>query len=133
MSATTAETGRSGRRRSRGAVESSTSARAWGKTALLAVIFLWCLFPFFWLIMTSFKVQGALNSPNLFDGPFGLANYRNVFNQDFHLNLRNSLAIATMTTEWTSCSRRSTAGGRSSSRYASQCSMAASRRGNAAW
>lgn len=97
MSATTAGTGRS-RRRSRGAVESSTSARTWAKTALLAVIFLWCLFPFFWLIMTSFKVQGALNSPNLFEGPFGLANYRNVFNQDFHLNLRNSLVIATMTT-----------------------------------
>ena len=97
MSATTAGTGRT-RRRSRGAVESSTSARAWAKTALLAFIFLWCLFPFFWLIMTSFKVQGALNSANLFDGPFGLANYRNVFNQDFHLNLRNSLVIATMTT-----------------------------------
>jgi multiple sugar transport system permease protein len=86
------------RRRSRGAVESATSARAWAKTAMLAVIFLWCLFPFFWLIMTSLKTQGALNSPNLFEGPFGLDNYRNVFELDFQLNLRNSLAIATMTT-----------------------------------
>lgn len=74
-------------------------ARVWGKTTMLGVILLYCLFPFFWLIMTSLK-QGdrALNSPNLFQGPFGLQNYRNVFEQDFALNLRNSLAIAGMTT-----------------------------------
>jgi multiple sugar transport system permease protein len=74
-------------------------ARVWGKTAMLGVILLYCLFPFFWLIMTSVK-QGdrALNSPNLFQGPFGLQNYRNVFEQDFALNLRNSLAIAGITT-----------------------------------
>lgn len=76
-----------------------STRRAWAKTLLLGVILFWCLFPFFWLIMTSLK-QGdaALNSPNLFQGPFGLENYRNVFRQDFHLNLRNSLAIAGMTT-----------------------------------
>lgn len=98
MSAHVATERRRRRPRSRGAVESATSARAWGKTALLAIIFLWCLFPFFWLIMTSLKTEGALNSPNLFEGPFGIGNYRNVFEQDFHLNLRNSMAIATMTT-----------------------------------
>ncbi|TDE15797.1 carbohydrate ABC transporter permease [Jiangella asiatica] len=74
-------------------------ARLWGKTGLLSVILLWCLFPFFWLIMTSLKLgDRALNSPDLFQGPFGLGNYGNVFEQDFHLNLRNSLAIAGMTT-----------------------------------
>jgi multiple sugar transport system permease protein len=93
-----AATQQAGRQRSRGAVESATSSRAWAKTALLAIIFLWCLFPFFWLIMTSLKTEGALNSPNLFQGPFGIDNYRNVFENNFHLNLRNSLAIATMTT-----------------------------------
>lgn len=73
--------------------------RIWGKTAMLGVILLYCLFPFFWLIMTSLK-QGdrALNSPDLFQGPFGLQNYRNVFEQDFALNLRNSLAVAGITT-----------------------------------
>jgi|Tabmets5t2r1_1033131.scaffolds.fasta_scaffold03118_3 multiple sugar transport system permease protein len=87
------------RRRSAGAVESAARARTWGKSALLAVIFLWCLFPFFWLIMTSLKIENAgLNSPDLFKGPFGFENYRNVFEQDFHLNLRNSLAIAAVTT-----------------------------------
>jgi trehalose/maltose transport system permease protein len=75
------------------------TARVWGKTAMLGVILLYCLFPFLWLIMTSLK-QGnrALNSPDLFQGPFGLQNYRNVFEQDFALNLRNSLAIAGTTT-----------------------------------
>jgi multiple sugar transport system permease protein len=88
------------KRRSRqGPVEQASAARLWGKTALLGVILLWCLFPFFWLIMTSFK-QGnlALNSPDLFRGPFGLNNYRAVFEQSFQLNLRNSFVIATVTT-----------------------------------
>jgi multiple sugar transport system permease protein len=74
-------------------------ARPWLRTGLLGVILLWCLFPFFWLIMTSLK-QGdrALNSPDLFRGPFGLGNYRAVFEQSFHLNLRNSLVVAGVTT-----------------------------------
>jgi multiple sugar transport system permease protein len=73
--------------------------RLWAKTAMLGVILLWCLFPFFWLIMTSLK-QGdrALNSPDLFQGPFGLQNYLAVFQQEFQLNLRNSFIVAGMTT-----------------------------------
>lgn len=75
--------------------------RQWnvGRTLLLGVILVWCLFPFFWLIMTSLKIgDRALNSPDLFHGPFGLNNYIAVLNQDFHLNLRNSFAVAGMTT-----------------------------------
>lgn len=80
-------------------VSARTPAQVWGKTGLLAIILLWCLFPFFWLIMTSLKIgDRALNSPNLFQGPFGFQNYIAVFQQSFHLNLRNSLAIAGMTT-----------------------------------
>ncbi|MDQ4055605.1 MAG: carbohydrate ABC transporter permease [Actinomycetota bacterium] len=82
-----------------GVVERRSAAQVWGKTALLGVILFWCLFPFFWLIMTSLKLgDRALNSPDLFQGPFGLENYRAVFEQDFHLNLRNSLAVAGITT-----------------------------------
>lgn len=70
-----------------------------GRTSLLALVFLWCLLPFFWLVMTSLKIgDRALNNPNLFQGPFGLDNYVAVFQQDFHLNLRNSFAVAGMTT-----------------------------------
>src|SRR5512139_3819632 len=82
-----------------GVVEQRSKAQIWGKSAMLAIILLWCLFPFFWLIMTSLKRgDRALNSPSLFQGPFGLENYQAVFAQDFALNLRNSLAIAGMTT-----------------------------------
>lgn len=82
-----------------GIVEHRSKAQIWGKSALLAVILFWCLFPFFWLIMTSLKLgDRALNSPDLFQGPFGLDNYVAVFDQGFQLNLRNSLAIAGMTT-----------------------------------
>jgi multiple sugar transport system permease protein len=91
--------GRARRRDERGVVEQRSQAQIWGKSLLLGVILLWCLFPFFWLIMTSLKRgDRALNSPNLFQGPFGLQNYESVFAQDFTLNLRNSLAIAGMTT-----------------------------------
>src|ERR671918_761854 len=87
------------RRRDQRAAARHDTVLVWGKTALLGVILFWCLFPFFWLIMTSLK-QGdrALNSPNLFQGPFGVQNYVAVFAQHFHLNLRNSLIVAGMTT-----------------------------------
>jgi multiple sugar transport system permease protein len=82
-----------------GIVERRSTLQRWGKTAMLSVIFLWCLLPFFWLIMTSLKIgDRALNDPNVFRGPFGLANYEAVFDQGFQLNLRNSFAVAGMTT-----------------------------------
>jgi multiple sugar transport system permease protein len=86
-------------RRQGGVVEQRSTLQVWGKSALLGVILLWCLFPFFWLIMTSLKIgDRALNSPDLFQGPFGLQNYEAVFGQNFHLNLRNSFVIAGATT-----------------------------------
>jgi len=81
--------------RSTGPVARDTAGRRIGKSALLLVIFLWCLFPFVWLISTSLKNStGALNSPNIFEGPFGLQNYVAVFEQDFFFNLRNSAIVA---------------------------------------
>jgi multiple sugar transport system permease protein len=70
-----------------------------GKALMLMFIFIWCLFPFFWLISTSLKLGNeALNSPDLFHGPFGLQNYRSVIEQDFGFNLRNSAIVAGTTT-----------------------------------
>lgn len=70
-----------------------------GRSILLLVIFVWCLFPFVWLISTSLK-QGnnALNDPNLFVGPFGFDNYVTVFQQNFLYNLRNTFIVAIFTT-----------------------------------
>jgi multiple sugar transport system permease protein len=82
-----------------GIVERRSNWQKFGKSSLLFVIFLWCLFPFLWLIMTSLKIgDAALNDPDMFRGPFGLGNYTAVFQQDFHLNLRNSFAVAGITT-----------------------------------
>jgi multiple sugar transport system permease protein len=66
---------------------------------LLAVVFVWCLAPFGWLVATSLK-QGnqALRSADVLQGPFGLGNYAEVFADDFAYNLRNSLVVATSTT-----------------------------------
>jgi multiple sugar transport system permease protein len=70
-----------------------------GKALMLMFIFIWCLFPFFWLISTSLKLGNeALNSPDLFHGPFGLQNYKSVIEQDFGFNLRNSAIVAGTTT-----------------------------------
>ncbi len=70
-----------------------------GKSLLLLVIFVWCLFPFAWLISTSLK-QGndALNDPSMFRGPFAFDNYVTVFEQNFLYNLRNTLVVAIFTT-----------------------------------
>jgi multiple sugar transport system permease protein len=70
-----------------------------GKMLLLAFIILWCLFPFMWLISTSLKLgNNALNSPDMFQGPFGLNNYASVMDQGFAYNLRNSAIVAGTTT-----------------------------------
>lgn len=76
-----------------------TTAGKIGKALLLLVIFVWCLFPFVWLISTSLK-QGnnALNDPNIFKGPFGFDNYLTVFDQNFLYNLRNTFIVAIFTT-----------------------------------
>lgn len=82
-----------------GTVESQSALKTWGKSGMLLVIVLWCLIPFFWLIMTSLKLtDSALNDPSPFEGPFGLGNYIAVFGLDFHLNLRNSMVVAGVTT-----------------------------------
>jgi multiple sugar transport system permease protein len=82
-----------------GTVEAQSGWRTLGRTAMLSIIFLWCLFPFVWLVDTSLKIGNtALNSPSLTQGPFGLQNFVSVFEQDFAFNLRNSAIIAGTTT-----------------------------------
>jgi multiple sugar transport system permease protein len=82
-----------------GVVETQTPLRRIGKLALLAIIFVWCLFPFAWLIDTSLKIGDfALNSPKLTQGPFGFRNYASVMQQGFAYNLRNSAIVAGTTT-----------------------------------
>jgi len=87
------------RRGRQGVVSRDTPRGRILKSAMLLIIFLWCLIPFVWLIFTSLKNgTTALNSPNIFQGPFGLQNYVAVFEADFAYNLRNSAITAGTTT-----------------------------------
>jgi multiple sugar transport system permease protein len=82
-----------------GVVEQRSVLQSVGRTIMMAIIFLWCLFPFVWLVDTSLKLgDAALNDPSLTQGPFGLNNYRSVMEQGFGYNLRNSAIVASMTT-----------------------------------
>ncbi|MDQ3715999.1 MAG: hypothetical protein M3381_08285, partial [Actinomycetota bacterium] len=59
-----------------GVVKRTSGRGQAGKTALLAVVLVWCLAPFAWLILTSLKESiQALDHPSPFVGPFGLGNY----------------------------------------------------------
>lgn len=65
----------------------------------LLIVLGWCLFPFVWMFMTSFRSGAtALNNANIFEGPFSWANYSQVIDQGFHLALRNTLIVAGVTT-----------------------------------
>lgn len=69
------------------------------KIAGLAMVLLWCLFPFLWMAMTSLRTGAdALTDPNILRGPFNLDNYRQVVDLGFHFALRNSLVVAALTT-----------------------------------
>lgn len=75
----------------------------WASNALkllgLAVVLVWCLFPFLWMGMTSLRTGSvALTEPNIFSGPFDFGNYEQVVELGFHFALRNSLIVASVTT-----------------------------------
>ncbi|QVQ50496.1 carbohydrate ABC transporter permease [Spiractinospora alimapuensis] len=65
----------------------------------LALVLVWCLFPFLWMAMTSLRGGAiALTDPNILVGPFRMTNYQDVVGQGFHFALRNSLIVAGVTT-----------------------------------
>lgn len=72
----------------------------WGQIALLLVIMLVCVFPFYWMVTTSLKTQiVALEAPPVWIFEPTLANYREALFEDGVLRtLINSLVIAICTT-----------------------------------
>jgi len=61
----------------------------------VALIMVFCLFPFYWLINTSLKTGAALSSADLFPPRPSLDNYDSIFaNADFTKAIRNSVIIA---------------------------------------
>lgn len=65
------------------------------QTAGLLVIVVWCLFPFLWMLSNSLRGGTvALTDPNILTGPFSVENYQQVFGQNFHFALRNTVIVA---------------------------------------
>ncbi len=72
----------------------------WAEGAVLALIGLFCIFPFYWMVTTSLKTQVvALSDPPLWWFTPTLSNYREVLFVDrVGASLINSLIVATATT-----------------------------------
>ena len=72
----------------------------WGEAVLLAVICLFCVFPFYWMVTTSLKTQVvALQSPPVWWFTPTLANYWEVLFEDkVGVALINSIIVASATT-----------------------------------
>lgn len=83
------------------APRASSRSELWpnvGKSAGLIVLFVWCTFPFIWMVSTSFRGSQAGRETNMFSGPFSLTAYERVFQEGFMWNLGNSLLVASITT-----------------------------------
>ncbi len=73
---------------------------AWSQAAILVVILLICVFPFYWMVTTSLKTHiVALEAPPVWIFEPTLQNYREaLFEDGVLLTLANSLIIALLTT-----------------------------------
>ncbi|MDK2899918.1 MAG: trehalose/maltose transport system permease protein, partial [Thermosipho sp. (in: thermotogales)] len=68
---------------------------------LVAIILIWCIFPFYWAIISSLKPDKDLFEvyPSLFPKRITFENYIKVFTErPFHINILNSVIVAGVTT-----------------------------------
>ena len=71
----------------------------WWMWIAVAAIVVFCLFPFYWLVNLSLKTGADLGDSSLFPPHPTLDNYQSIFkNPDFTKSLRNSAAVALLTT-----------------------------------
>lgn len=78
----------------------SRQGQVWGQAAILVLILLLCVFPFYWMVTTSLKTHVvALEAPPVWIFEPTLENYREaLFEDGVLLTLINSLIIAVVTT-----------------------------------
>jgi multiple sugar transport system permease protein len=71
----------------------------WLQWILVALVMLFCLFPFYWLVNTSLKTGDQLSSASIVPSSPTLANYKSIFqDSNFTTALRNSAIVALTTT-----------------------------------
>ncbi|PRX50439.1 carbohydrate ABC transporter membrane protein 2 (CUT1 family) [Prauserella shujinwangii] len=78
----------------------SALVRRWGPNLGIAVIVLYCLAPFYWMVVSSFRRSSDIFDLSALPSPWSLENYRAVFSgsNDFGRALVNSLVVAGVTT-----------------------------------
>jgi multiple sugar transport system permease protein len=99
MEAATASAPATTRTRKQQKVSATSPRTPWWLWIIVAVIVLWCLVPFYWLVNISLKTGPDLSSADLFPPHPSLANYKSIFkNDDFTRALANSAIVALSTT-----------------------------------
>jgi multiple sugar transport system permease protein len=101
MGATTAETPRTAETPAakRRAKAPSGAKTPWWLWVAVAVIVVFCLFPFYWLLNISLKTGGELTSGSAYPHSPTLANYKSILqNGDFTRALLNSAVVSITTT-----------------------------------
>lgn len=69
--------------------------------AVMAVLLVWTLFPFYWMVVTSLKINNEIysTSPSLWPQTFTLVHWQELFTRTpFLIHFRNSVLISTSTT-----------------------------------
>jgi multiple sugar transport system permease protein len=80
-------------------IKPDTAGTPWWMWLAVAAIVVFCLFPFYWLLNISLKQGVDLTGSSLFPPHPTLNNYQEIFkNPDFTKALRNSAAVALLTT-----------------------------------
>ena len=80
-------------------IKPDTAGTPWWMWIAVAAIVVFCLFPFYWLLNISFKTGADLQSSRLLPPNPTFDNYEAIFkNPDFTKSLRNSAAVALLTT-----------------------------------
>jgi multiple sugar transport system permease protein len=73
----------------------------WGGYASMAIIIIWCLAPFYWMIVMSFRSPDYATDSTLYPNHFTLSNYKfafNTTNNHFGRSLVNGVIIGTSVT-----------------------------------
>jgi multiple sugar transport system permease protein len=76
------------------------TGRRWLLHVGIAVIVLYCLIPFYWMVASAFREPNKQGENTLFPSPLSMENFKGVFSPDvgFGRNLLNSVAVAGLTT-----------------------------------
>jgi multiple sugar transport system permease protein len=75
-------------------------SRRWLLQLGIAIIVIYCLIPFYWMIVSAFRRPNDQGQNSLFPNPFSVENFKGVFsaNNAFGRALLNSLVVAGVTT-----------------------------------